>query len=84
MAVLVPDVKLDRFCPKQIISSVYQNNLAYHPGPVLPPGGDGSPVLVILALLLACLIRDPEVTGLNPSVENNMLERGINLNLTFF
>ena len=84
MAVLVPDKKLDCLGLAQFFSSVHQNNLAYHPGPVLPPGGDGSPVLVILALLLACLIRDPEVTGLNPSVENNMLERGINLNLTFF
>ena len=41
MAVLVPDKKLDHIFPNKIFPS-NQNNLAYHPGPVSPPGGDGS------------------------------------------
>ena len=45
VALLVPDKKLDRFGQRQIFSSVYHNNLAYHPGPVLPHGGDGSPLV---------------------------------------
>ena len=45
VALLVPDKKLDRFGQRQIFSTLYQNNLAYHPGPVLPHGGDGSPLV---------------------------------------
>ena len=39
MAALVPDKKLDHFF------SIDQNNLANHPGPVWPPGGDDSPLV---------------------------------------
>ena len=39
VAALVPDKKLDH--AKSF--PIDQNNLAYHPGPVSPPGGDGSP-----------------------------------------
>ena len=53
MAVLVPDKKLDHFCLSQIFSSVYQNNLAYHLGPVSPPGSEGSP-LRLRAELVSC------------------------------
>ena len=43
MAVLVPDEKLDHFLTKQKSFPIDQNNLAYHPGQVSPPGGvDGS------------------------------------------
>ena len=45
VAVLVPDKKPDRFGLSQIFPSVNQNNLAYHAGPVSPPGVDGSPLL---------------------------------------
>ena len=41
VATLVPDKKLDRFCPKQK-NPIIHNNLAYHPGPVSPPGVDSS------------------------------------------
>ena len=42
MATLVPDKKLDSVCQTQK-NMIIQNNLAYHPGPVSPPGGDSSP-----------------------------------------
>ena len=42
-AELVLDKKLLRFGPSQFFSLVKQNNVAYHLGPVPPPGGDGSP-----------------------------------------
>ena len=45
VAVLVLDKKPDRFGLSQIFPSVNQNNLAYHAGPVLLPGVDGSPLL---------------------------------------
>ena len=42
-AELVLDKKLLRFGPSQFFSLVKQKNVAYHLGPVPPPGGDGSP-----------------------------------------
>ena len=54
-AVLVPDKKLDRFCLSQKFSLGYQNNLAYHPGLVLPPGGDGSPLQMLKGYLSSTL-----------------------------
>ena len=43
-AALVPDKKLDHFSPGKKSYPIDQNNLAYHPGPVSLPGGDGSPL----------------------------------------
>ena len=39
-----PGWKARPFCPSQIFPSVKQNNLAFYPGPVLPPRADGSPL----------------------------------------
>ena len=43
MTVLVPD-KSSTIFTKQKSFPIDQNNLAYNPGPVSPPGGDGSPL----------------------------------------
>ena len=40
---LVPDKKLDHFSKSK--KNSVENNLAYHPGPAAPPGGDGSPFI---------------------------------------
>ena len=37
-----PGQKARAFLTKQESFPTDQNNLSYHPGPVLPPGGDGS------------------------------------------
>ena len=37
-------LKARPFLTKQESFPIDQNNLAYHSGPVLPPGGDGSPL----------------------------------------
>ena len=45
VAALVTDKKLDHFWPrKKVFLFTKMIYLAYHPGPVLPPGGDGSPL----------------------------------------
>ena len=40
-----------------------QNNLAYHPGPVLPPGGDGSPLLLSASMLSVQVIAQEQRAG---------------------
>ena len=41
-----------------------RNNLAYHPGPVLPPGGDGSPLKFCIARISNLKLRsDDDVFG---------------------
>ena len=47
VAVLVPVNKLDHFSSRQFFSSEYQNNLPYHQGPVLPPGGWWFPLVSV-------------------------------------
>ena len=54
---LVLDKKLGCFGQSQIFSTAKQSNLAYHPGPVLPPGGDGSQ-LFWLILEIAKMAED--------------------------
>ena len=49
---MVPDVKLDSYGPRLFFSLVHQNTLAYHPGPVSSPGGDGSLLLPWFVLRL--------------------------------
>jgi len=43
-AILVPDKKLERLDHQLFFSSKTQNNLAFNPGLVAPPGADGSPL----------------------------------------
>ena len=42
---------------KQKIVQIDQNNLAYHPGPVSPPGGDGSPLAANVLRQIGSLAR---------------------------
>ena len=41
-----PGKKLSRFVLKNLLVK-NKNNLAFHPGPVSPPGGDGSPLVTV-------------------------------------
>ena len=41
MAVLVPDKKLEWYA---LLKENFGSDLAFYPGPVSPPGGDGSPL----------------------------------------
>ena len=45
-----PGWKLSRFVLKFFFAK-NQNNLAFHPGPVQPPGGEGSPLKNITGIL---------------------------------
>ena len=47
MTVLVLDKKLDRFSERKIFI-LLTSNLAQYQGPVLPPGGDGSPLYEVV------------------------------------
>ena len=51
MAILVSDKKLDHFYHEKSLP-IAQNNLAYHPGLVSPPGGDGSPLQTLIYRLI--------------------------------
>ena len=42
-------MKVISFCFEIIFFAKNQNNLAFHPGPLQPPGGEGSPLKLILA-----------------------------------
>ena len=54
VAALVPDKKLDTFWPEKSFPND-QNILTYHPGPVSPSGGDGSPLHVNTTCFNNCM-----------------------------
>ena len=62
-----PGYKAWPFLTKQKSFPIYQNNLDYHPGPVSPPNGDGSPLAPEVILNLVQIAISTKKEHLSPS-----------------
>ena len=58
-----PGWKAKPFLSKPNFSSVKDNYLAYHPGPISPPGDDGSPLKEHFRKVMACSSPDFSLVG---------------------